>query len=256
MPWVMKTIGWPVAATILLSSSCMTSRVMRVDRGERLVHQQQRGSVASARARPTRCCMPPESSRGIGLLEAGEADHLDVLRDLARRVSASMPLHLEAEADIVAHRAPRQQRVVLEDDRAVGRGGPVTGLPYTVTSPAAGSTRPATTLRNVLLPQPLGPDDREELALAHLEVEVLEGDEPLAGAGHVVAHRQVAHRDERRSGCRSRTGFDGRRHGSTLFSTVTGASNSPTSPAGRPAPAASAAPRCRAARSARTTGRT
>ena len=33
---------------------------LRVDSRERLVHQQTLGSTASARARPQRCCMPPD----------------------------------------------------------------------------------------------------------------------------------------------------------------------------------------------------
>src|SRR5215207_794441 len=36
----------------------------RVDGPERLVHEHDRGSAASARATPTRCCWPPESSAG------------------------------------------------------------------------------------------------------------------------------------------------------------------------------------------------
>jgi hypothetical protein len=38
--------------------------VDRIDRAERLVHQQHGGSAASARATPTRCCWPPDSSFG------------------------------------------------------------------------------------------------------------------------------------------------------------------------------------------------
>ena len=37
---------------------------LRVERGERLVHEQHDWIEASARARLTRCCMPPESSDG------------------------------------------------------------------------------------------------------------------------------------------------------------------------------------------------
>ena len=35
-----------------------------VERAERLVEEHHRGSTASARATPTRCCMPPESWSG------------------------------------------------------------------------------------------------------------------------------------------------------------------------------------------------
>ena len=35
-----------------------------VERAEGLVHEQDAGSAASARATPTRCCWPPESWRG------------------------------------------------------------------------------------------------------------------------------------------------------------------------------------------------
>ena len=43
------------------------------------------GLTASARATSTRCFMPPESSLRVGLLEALEADQLDVVRDALRR---------------------------------------------------------------------------------------------------------------------------------------------------------------------------
>ena len=50
-----------------------------VERGQRLVHQQQRGLVSSARAMATRWRSPPESRSGLALEQVADAEQFDDL---------------------------------------------------------------------------------------------------------------------------------------------------------------------------------
>ena len=64
----------------------------------------------------------------------------------------------------------------------------------TLTEPASGSWRPATSSSSVDLPQPDGPTTATHLARAHLEVEAVERDHRGAAA---VAALDAAQRDPR-----------------------------------------------------------
>jgi hypothetical protein len=54
------------------------------------------------------------------------------------------------------------------------------------TSPSVGCSKPAIMRRVVVLPQPLGPMQRKELAVAHLEGEVIDGDRVAKAFGDVM----------------------------------------------------------------------
>ena len=60
--WVMKTTVWPVLETMRSSSLCIASRVMASMAAKGSSASRMSGSETSARAMPTRCFMPPESS--------------------------------------------------------------------------------------------------------------------------------------------------------------------------------------------------
>ena len=67
-------------------------------------------------------------------------------------------LEHHAELDVLDHRAPGKQRVLLEHEGDLARQrrrAPV--LPLTSTVPAVGTSSPPIMLSSVLLPQPLGP---------------------------------------------------------------------------------------------------
>ena len=73
-----------------------------------------RGRMASARARATRCCCPPESCRGrrsARWLEPGQAQHLGDPLGLGGPLGAT---HFKPEGDVARHRQVREQRVALE----------------------------------------------------------------------------------------------------------------------------------------------
>ncbi len=80
------------------------------------------GSTTSARAKPTRCRMPPESSFGIGRFESVQADGVEhlhaALAALVRRHAAG----LQGRFDVFKHGQPGKERKALEDDRDVDFG--------------------------------------------------------------------------------------------------------------------------------------
>ena len=78
------------------------------------------GSLASARARPTRCCMPPGEliDRVVGeLLEPDQTQLVERHAPPLRLVGAAHP---QAERDVVGDVEPGHQRVLLEHDAALG----------------------------------------------------------------------------------------------------------------------------------------
>ena len=114
-----------VTKTTVKRSSCHSSQQVvveleagdLVERGEGLVHQQQRGLVTRPRAIETRIFMPPESSRGIGVLEAGRgATRSSNSVDRRRRLGARDAAQPQRQPDIVEDVGPGQQRRLLEDE--------------------------------------------------------------------------------------------------------------------------------------------
>ena len=121
-----------------------------VERGERLVEQQNPRSRHQSARTATRCACPPESSRGhTRALSASPT------RSSARHTGASfLPrATLEAEADIVGDAQPRQQAGLLEDDAdlLVRRGD---GRAVERDRPWLGASRPQIARSMVDLPQP------------------------------------------------------------------------------------------------------
>ena len=126
-----------------------------VDGRERLIEQEhlgigdespgEAGTLAHASGELTR----------IGALEPDQAHEPDDVSDpLVGAIAETPPL--DAEVDVVPDRPPREERIVLEDDRTFGAGPGVTTSP-TSTRPSVGRTRPAMQLSSVVFPQPDGP---------------------------------------------------------------------------------------------------
>ena len=140
-------------------------------------------SVAKARARPTRCCMPPESS--CAYLPAHGARPTSSSCFVDARAARSRLRHageLQPEADILRDRAPGQQRELLEHhgdavhaDAAERRPGrmwrrrPSARSSCTRTLPRTGRFRPLTARISVDLPEPERPISTRDLALADIE---------------------------------------------------------------------------------------
>ena len=93
---------------------------LRVDAGERLVHQQHVGLVGQRPHHADPLLHAAGQLVGIavgGMREAGQREVL--ARDLVA-LGLRHAAHLRTEGDVVEHRAPGEQRERLEDDAAIG----------------------------------------------------------------------------------------------------------------------------------------
>ena len=149
---------------------------LRVERGERLVHQQDR-RVDGERAHQADALLHAAGELiGIMLLEAGEADEIEIMRDALLDDGGRRAGHREPEGGVVVDRLPRQQAEMLEHHGdAVGRARRP-ACRATRSSPALRSVRPAMQRRNVVLPQPLGPTMQRISSRLHRERELPERD--------------------------------------------------------------------------------
>ena len=149
-----------------------------VERGERLVHQQQRG-LGDQRARDRGAHLHPTRKLArIALREAGKPDARERRVDARRRIGRE-PCEPERQAHIGCHRRPRHQGRLLEHEAdAVRSYGPRIG------GPAVGPRHPAARRRAQAgddaqrrrLAAARGAEQRHELARVHGEIEALERD--------------------------------------------------------------------------------
>ena len=151
------------------------------------------GSCASARARKTRCCCPPERSPTGRAREVGDGELLEAARhDVAvRRLRAPQPAQatVAPHHDDVAHR-DREAPVDLLALRHVGDGfapAPAGRRSRSSMLPPRTGSSPTSALKSVDLPAPFGPDDGDLAAVRHVERDVLQ-----RGAAAVV-HGEVRH---------------------------------------------------------------
>ena len=155
------------------SSTCIRSRVCASSAANGSSISSTLGSVASARARPTRCFMPPDSS--CGKCPSKPASPIISISgcDTWRRASPAMPLSSRPELDVVLHGAPGQQAELLEHHRPVGaRAGDRLAV-----HPDIAGIRPDQAEQDIeegALAAAGGADDRQEFAFADVDVEVLQ----------------------------------------------------------------------------------
>src|SRR5262244_1557964 len=106
------------------SSSCRISRVCASSAANGSSISRINGFITSARTRPTRCCIPPESWYGIMALEAGEPDQVEIMRDPGFDFGARHARHRQPEGRVVEDGLPREQAEMLKDHgNSVGRAG-------------------------------------------------------------------------------------------------------------------------------------
>jgi len=156
--WVIMNTVCRVAAQIFTSSSWITPRVSASSAPNGSSISSIFGSTAKARAMPTRCFMPPDSSAGF-FCAAPVRPTISIKRapcsaicwrdqDGCRDFTAKAMFCSTVSQGISAcpwNTTPRS------------RLGPAISLPAMTTPPLLGSSRPASTLRMVLLPQPEWP---------------------------------------------------------------------------------------------------
>ena len=158
MPCVMNTIVVPVRRQMAEQLVLQRLAGLRVERGERLVHQQHVRLVGEAAGDRDALLHAAGQLVRVAVGEAGEADELEHLAGAARaRLRRPTALDLEAELDVGLRGAPGEQRVLLEDDAAVeARAGDRLAVEQDLARWPARSS-PAIRSSSVDLPQPLGP---------------------------------------------------------------------------------------------------
>ena len=112
-----------------------------------------------ARPMATRCRWPPESSFGLRSRRLVSPSISATARDPLLALGAGHLGQLEREAEVVADRLVRVERIALEDHRdvAVLRGTRVTSRSPMRIRPSSTGSRPASIRSVVVLPQPDGP---------------------------------------------------------------------------------------------------
>ena len=118
--WVTNSIVLGCSRQMRISSSVSSSRVSASSAPNGSSISRMSGSCTSARQMPTRCCMPPDSSRGIFALEAHEPDQLEEALARSELSGRNRFIMLERKQHVVEHARPRQQRRRLEDDAGLG----------------------------------------------------------------------------------------------------------------------------------------
>ena len=137
-----RAISWRICA----SSAPNGSSISRIS-----------GSTHRARAIPTRWRIPPESWCGNAPSKSRSPTFAMCSRARARRSSTGDAFELEPELDVAQHRAPRQQREILKDERAIRARASSTGVPLRRIVPDVGRCNAAISISRLLFPQPLGP---------------------------------------------------------------------------------------------------
>ena len=195
--WVMKTMVLCSAACSRRNSFCISRRISGSSAENGSSRNQTSGPTASERAMPTRCCCPPESSRGRFVLAALEADELDHLARARLALRAGDALHLQRKGDVAQHREVRQQREVLEhhahavpadlDQLAVGDLAEIPALEAHLAGGRLDQPREAADQRR--LARAGQPHDHEDLARADREARV-DHRRHEAGGGELVRLRR------------------------------------------------------------------
>ena len=131
-----------------------------VEVGQRLVEQQDRGWMASARASATRCCWPPDMLPGKRSAKVAEADQR---QRFAPRAGRARPWRRPASPGRRRHsrRPSCAETARSSGTRCPGRAGPAStpsrSRPSSIIAPDVGSLKPAIICSVVVLPQPDGP---------------------------------------------------------------------------------------------------
>ncbi len=113
------------------------------------------GSTARARANPTRCFMPPESSLGYAVSKP-LVPPFDHLQRPPVAVDGAHAAGQQGRFDVFQDRQPGKQRETLEDDGDIGICAAI-ALPCHSTWPAEGFDNPVSIRSSVDLPEPEGP---------------------------------------------------------------------------------------------------
>ncbi len=149
----------PVAATIFISSSCSLARVSASSAPKGSSMSSIFGSIARARAMPTRCFMPPEISPGNLSFACERPTRSSAASERSRSralLSRSPKTRSTARCTLPAHESHGSSEWFWNTTPRSG-AGPLSSRSSSSMCPAVGVVSPATRLSSVLLPQPLWP---------------------------------------------------------------------------------------------------
>ena len=149
---------------------------LRVERGERLVEQQQATATAPARGpAPRAAAGRPRAAPDTCRLVAAQTDQLEQLVDAPGDLRRAACARLEAVGDVLAHGEVREQRVGLEDDAVVALAGRQRRRRRgrACRRGRRSGARARRSIRSsVVLPQPDGAEEADELALGRRSSEM------------------------------------------------------------------------------------
>ena len=139
------------------------------------------GESAKARAMPTRCFMPLESSAARRCMASPRPTRCEVVfDDVAPLGRSGLGIDaVDAESDVLARRQPRHQRGRLEDDGPIRPGaGDLVAVEHDAA--ARDLVEPRRHRQHRRLAAAGMADERDEFALLHLQVEAVDdGERPL-----------------------------------------------------------------------------
>jgi len=131
---------------------------LRVEAGERLVHQQDSRFGDEAAGERDAAAHATRQLMRIGFGELAQADQRQYRLRAGEALARRHRPGLERQSHIVDRNPPRQQTIVLEHiadaDQSIA---PSAGSPTTSTRPSSGAISPAARFNNVDLPDPDGP---------------------------------------------------------------------------------------------------
>ena len=155
MLWVTNTIVFCVSLHRRRSRRFISSRVKASSAPNGSSIRRIAGSWASARTIDARCCMPPESSRGI---DASKPARPVSARSFWTRVTSTGRFLISNGNSMFFFRLRQGRRFASWKTIPICSGrGPVTGESSTKICPPVSACSPDIAQRSVVLPQPLGP---------------------------------------------------------------------------------------------------
>jgi hypothetical protein len=172
----------------------------RVERAERLVHEQHPRVVGERTGDRDALLHASGQLLGEGVGEAGQAHLLDQRARLVAALAAPDALELRAELDVAAHGHPRIERVGLEHHAAVG-ARPVDRMPVDQHVAGARLDEPRHDVQERRLAAPRRTDEAGEMGVGNLERDTVE--RVQLPAPRRERHRDVASRDRAHRSARS-----------------------------------------------------
>ncbi|GKT26564.1 hypothetical protein AVHM3334_21370 [Acidovorax sp. SUPP3334] len=154
--WVMKKTVLPVRCHSRNTSPCKDSRVKASSAPSGSSISNTSGSLASTRAMPTRCCMPPESCHTGEFANASNPTNASVSVATARRVSRGTPRSRKPSATL-SITLSQGISACFWNTTPRSAPGPRTTRPPKAMCPAEACVKPAMQLSSVVLPQPEAP---------------------------------------------------------------------------------------------------